>query len=210
MTPDRAAARPRCVAPAAGRGAPLAAGARSQRAAARQRRLHPARALVRAARRQVGWGPICPARSAIEPLQPGGRLRAGRAGATHGRAGRVGRRVRLPQGAAALRPQYTCSLRRRGWPVDGCSQQTDAEGLGAGPGRARVRTAREARLAELDAACQARQGSTRFGQLLLLLVPLQAMSRKFVEDLQLATLFGQATFDRLLDELLLFAPPHVS
>lgn len=45
----------------------------------------------------------------------------------------------------------------------------------------------------------------RFGNLLLLLPPLQAMSQQFIEDLQLATLFGLTTFDKLLEELLLAA-----
>uniref|UniRef100_A0A915IGC1 NR LBD domain-containing protein n=1 Tax=Romanomermis culicivorax TaxID=13658 RepID=A0A915IGC1_ROMCU len=43
----------------------------------------------------------------------------------------------------------------------------------------------------------------RFGNILLLSPPLQAMSQQFVEDLQLASLFGMATFDKLLEELLL-------
>ncbi|KRZ67094.1 Hepatocyte nuclear factor 4-alpha [Trichinella papuae] len=45
----------------------------------------------------------------------------------------------------------------------------------------------------------------RFGNLLLLLPPLQAMSQQFVEDLQLVTIFGMCHFDKLLDELLLTA-----
>ncbi|OUC47669.1 hypothetical protein D917_06760 [Trichinella nativa] len=45
----------------------------------------------------------------------------------------------------------------------------------------------------------------RFGNLLLLLPPLQAMSQQFVEDLQLVTIFGMCHFDKLLDELLLSA-----
>lgn len=45
----------------------------------------------------------------------------------------------------------------------------------------------------------------RFGNILLLLPPLQALSQQFIEDLQLATLFGMAKFDKLLEELLLAA-----
>lgn len=43
----------------------------------------------------------------------------------------------------------------------------------------------------------------RFGNLLLLLPPLRAISQQFIEDLQLVSLFGVATIDKLLEELLL-------
>jgi hypothetical protein len=43
----------------------------------------------------------------------------------------------------------------------------------------------------------------RFGNILLLSPPLQALSQQFVEDLQLANLFGITRFDKLLEELLL-------
>lgn len=48
----------------------------------------------------------------------------------------------------------------------------------------------------------------RFGNILLLPPPLQALSQQFIEDLQLATLFGMARFDKLLEELLLSNGEH--
>ncbi|VDP26572.1 unnamed protein product, partial [Soboliphyme baturini] len=58
---------------------------------------------------------------------------------------------------------------------------------------------------------QQHQDRLRLGGLLLLLPPLQAMSQQFIENLQLATLFGMCQFDKLLEELLLtvIEPPSM-
>ncbi|VDM82924.1 unnamed protein product [Strongylus vulgaris] len=48
----------------------------------------------------------------------------------------------------------------------------------------------------------------RFSNLLLLLPPMLAIARDLIEDVQLAKLFGLASIDRLMQELLL--PPDSS
>ncbi|CDW56847.1 hepatocyte nuclear factor 4 beta, partial [Trichuris trichiura] len=70
-----------------------------------------------------------------------------------------------------------------------------------------IKEVRQKVLLGLQAYCNRsdKSGNLRFGNLLLLLPPLQAMSQQFVEDLQLVTIFGICRVDKLLDELLLTA-----
>uniref|UniRef100_A0A5S6QDC8 Nuclear receptor domain-containing protein n=1 Tax=Trichuris muris TaxID=70415 RepID=A0A5S6QDC8_TRIMR len=70
-----------------------------------------------------------------------------------------------------------------------------------------IKDVRQKVLLGLQAYCNRndKNGSLRFGNLLLLLPPLQAMSQQFIEDLQLVTIFGICRVDKLLDELLLTA-----
>ncbi|KHJ47468.1 hypothetical protein D918_02328 [Trichuris suis] len=70
-----------------------------------------------------------------------------------------------------------------------------------------IKEVRQKVLLGLQAYCNRsdKSGNLRFGNLLLLLPPLQAMSQQFIEDLQLVTIFGICRVDKLLDELLLTA-----